>query len=93
MSRTRHRSKGWGGMSPGVKDAQNRHSRMDKRKLSRLTLDDCVAYQSVNIDGYEYDTEVLEEPKEVLDLGNDKSTNGKPTKGLSTRNFDRVLAL
>lgn len=81
MSRTRHRSKGWGGMSPGVKDAQNRHSRMDERKLSRLTLDDCVAYQSVNIDGYEYDTEVLEEPKEVLDLGNDKKYKRQANEG------------
>lgn len=81
MSRTRHRSKGWGGMSPGVKDAQNIHARMDKRKLSRLTLDDCVAYQSVNIDGYEYDTEVLEEPKEVLDLGNDKKYKRQANEG------------
>lgn len=72
MSRTRHRSKGYGGMSPGVKDAQNRHSRMDKRKLSGLTLDECLSYDTWNMDGDYYDFEILEEPPKVLDLGNDK---------------------
>lgn len=72
MSRTRHRSKGWGGMEPGVKDAQNVHARMDKRKLSGLTLDECLSYQTVNLDGEYYDFDILEEPPKILDLGNDK---------------------
>ncbi|EDL3592078.1 hypothetical protein CRX22_10590 [Salmonella enterica subsp. enterica serovar Newport] len=81
MSRTRHRSKGWGGMSPGVKDAQNRHSRMDERKLAGLTLDECLSYQTYNIDGEYYDGEILEEPKKILDLGNDKKYKRQANEG------------
>lgn len=72
MSRTRHRSKRRPGMDSGVKDSQNRHSRMDERKLSGLTLDECLSYDTWNIDGDYYDFEILEEPPKVLDLGNDK---------------------
>lgn len=72
MSRTHHKAKGFGGMSPDVKDAQNRHSRMDERKLSELTLDECLSYQTVNIDGDHYNFDVLEEPEKILDLGSDK---------------------
>lgn len=81
MSRTHHRSKGWGGMSPGVKDAQNRHSRMDERKLAGLTLDECLSYQTFNIDGEYYDGEILEEPPKILDLGNDKKYKRQANEG------------
>jgi len=55
-------------MEPGVKDAQNRHSRMDERKLSGLTLDECLSYQHFE----DYSCDILEEPQKILDLGNDK---------------------
>jgi hypothetical protein len=81
MSRTHHKAKGFGGMSPDVKDAQNRHSRLDKRKLSGLTLDECLSYQTVNIDGEYYDGEILEEPPKILDLGNDKKYKRQANEG------------
>ncbi|EBQ4063564.1 hypothetical protein BA096_02290 [Salmonella enterica] len=81
MSRTHHKAKGFGGMSPDVKDAQNRHSRMDERKLAGLTLDECLSYQTVNIDGEYYDGEILEEPPEILDLGNDKKYKRQANEG------------
>lgn len=81
MSRTRHRSKGNGGMEPGVKDAQNVHARMDKRKLSGLTLDECLAFGTWNMDGEYYDFEILEEPAKILDLGNDKKYKRQANEG------------
>lgn len=66
MSRTHRKGTGW--MDPGVKDAQNRHSRLDERKLSGLTLDECLSYQHFE----EYSCDILEEPPKILDLGNDK---------------------
>ena len=81
MSRTHHKAKGFGGMSPGVKDAQNRHSRMDERKLAGLTLDECLSYQTYNIDGEYYDGEILEEPTSILDLGNDKKYKRQANEG------------
>ena len=83
MSRTIHKPKGFGGMSPEVKDEQNRKARSDKRKLSELTLDDCLSYQTVNIDGDYYDCEVLEEPHEILDLGNDKKYKKQANTGFA----------
>ena len=81
MSRTVHKPKGFGGMDPGVKDAQNRHSRMDERKLAGLTLDECLSYQTFNIDGEYYDGEILEEPPKILDLGNDKKYKRQANEG------------
>jgi len=69
-------------MEPGVKDAQNRHSRMDERKLSGLTLDECLSYQTVNLDGEYYDGEILEEPASILDLGNDKKYKRQANEGV-----------
>ena len=81
MSRTRNRSKRRPGMDSGVKDAQNRHSRMDERKLAGLTLDECLSYQTFNIDGEYYDGEILEEPPKILDLGNDKKYKRQANEG------------
>ena len=81
MSRTRHRSKRRPGMDSGVKDAQNRLSRMDERKLAGLTLDECLSYQMYNIDGEYYDCEILEEPPKILDLGNDKKYKRQANEG------------
>ena len=83
MSRTYHRSKGYGGMEPGVKDAQNVHARMDKRKLSGLTLDECLSYQTMNIDGENWDCEILEEPESILDLSNDKKYKRQANEGFT----------
>ncbi|EBX1873611.1 hypothetical protein DRD23_08955 [Salmonella enterica subsp. enterica serovar Enteritidis] len=81
MSRTRHRSNRRPGIDSGVKDAQNRHSRMDERKLAGLTLDECLSYQTFNIDGEYYDGEILEEPPKILDLGNDKKYKRQANEG------------
>ena len=81
MSRTRHRSKRRPWIDSGVKDAQNRHSRMDERKLAGLTLDECLSYQTFNIDGEYYDGEILEEPPKILDLGNDKKYKRQANEG------------
>ena len=68
-------------MSPGVKDAQKRHSRLDKRKLAGLTLDECLSYDTWSMHGDYYDFEILEEPPKILDLGNDKKYKRQANEG------------
>ena len=76
MSRSYRGSKIYG-VSPFVKEVKNFHSRMDRRKLSGLTLEECTSY----VDFWDYSCEIFEDPSEVLDLGSDKKYKKTSNKG------------
>lgn len=73
MSRTKRHTVVGSVTSPELKNEQNRLARGDKRKLKAVTLDECIAPgYPVDFGDYDHDVEILEEPDQVLDLGNDK---------------------